>query len=823
MAYKISAVEMEGIRGINKPVGIELNDRLTVIHGPNGSGKSSVLQAIEWCLTGKIPYMRGGDFGKEDAIVNAFTRNKRASVKLSFKGPQEIMLTRGKKQTRGTVSKRYDLLLEADRSYEKSDAELFLLQNLDFNCDESGQSKFLHQETIRDTLSYGPTQRSAVIEKLLGTYEIKEFSKALDQKSRFTREINNIDARVEALQKDRIQLIFNLRNSLNELKEGLLRKGFNELHLDLAFTLKEIGDIRTDLDQIAQRYERPALMHPELSPSIESLASANNRAEADITSLDRIRMNTIGDLRERSTTINMLLGSYSNALELFKEYETLDLEDLKRKRSEIEGTRMEVDSDFKKAQNILTLLPSRISAYESEKNVLDSEKERLEETLLLYGDDPKLLGEISSIENDLSDIKQELEKYSGQQRIVNEAVALIEATHPDNCPVCNQSIDPKKLVEEIKVNVSTDISNKISELTEARNTKNQKNVELNKHRVDLRNLKGTIKSLTDRVQKAKENLEGLVGDVSEDTDLESISKEKETKVGELRVQLNDLESQFREYNEQIQQFNHLDKAISENRNKLQEEIGQSLDGQELVDAADLRFTEIKGKIVEYENTKEIDILTKRRGQLTEILNFLSDKDRTEKAEKELPALEEQKEELGRRKTGLLILSGALTSIKKFVTQYQRETSIKQIRDLEDMMNETFQSIQGHPYFSRLKIEIEKEDPLQFSFRAISDRDSTYIPTRFSTAQLNIAALSIFISNSRLLAGKLPVISLDDPTQNMDDEHKKTFVDYVSRLTEHFQVIIATEDDETRDFLKKELPSGTYYEIQSWDTEGPQIS
>ena len=96
MAYKISSVEMEGIRGINKPASIVFNEGLTIIHGPNGTGKSSILQAVEWGITGDIPYMKRGDFAKEDAIVNAFVRSKKARVKLSFSGPQNITLTRSK-------------------------------------------------------------------------------------------------------------------------------------------------------------------------------------------------------------------------------------------------------------------------------------------------------------------------------------------------------------------------------------------------------------------------------------------------------------------------------------------------------------------------------------------------------------------------------------------------------------------------------------------------------------------------------------------------------------------------------------------------------
>jgi DNA repair exonuclease SbcCD ATPase subunit len=64
-----------------------------------------------------------------------------------------------------------------------------------------------------------------------------------------------------------------------------------------------------------------------------------------------------------------------------------------------------------------------------------------------------------------------------------------------------------------------------------------------------------------------------------------------------------------------------------------------------------------------------------------------------------------------------------------------------------------------------------------------------------------------------MAGQLPLPTIDDPTQNLDSEHKEAFSKLVSNLIEDFQVIIATEDDETKDFLKKYCNQATYYELE----------
>jgi DNA repair protein SbcC/Rad50 len=823
MAYKISSVEMEGIRGINKPASIVFNEGLTIIHGPNGTGKSSILQAVEWGITGDIPYMKRGDFAKEDAIVNAFVRSKKARVKLSFSGPQNITLTRSKNRTRSTSSGKQNLILDADKSYQDDDAVAYLEQTFDFDLDEVSRSKFLHQETIRAALTYSPSQRSAVIEKLLGTYEIKEFTKALDQKRKFNSEIKAIDTRIDALQRDRIQFIINLRRSLEELETGLLGKGYKEHELDLAFSLREIEEIRKTLDTLAASYEGITIVHPDIAPRVDSLLNANKRVLEDVTVLDRKRMQKLQASQKSITRIEMLAGAYDSALNSFKDYETLDIEGLEKQKKEVETQVAEIKEIYDKKQRVLTRLPSRISIYESEKNGLKTEKETLEKSLVEYGDEPQLTELITKSKEKLEETKKELAKYSGQQRIVNLAANLIESTQEDQCPVCSQSINPGNLVSELKSKVSNDISEIISNLNKNQSEENHLIEKRTQQIATLQRIRETIDGLEPKVLKAKEELEKILGEISEQTDLSSVTDEIESQVQEHREKLSKLEGLFRELDDKIRQFNYLNKEISDNREKLQSELATVVEGRELIQAAERILLELNKVMDELGKTSDIDILRERQGRLSEILAFLEDKDRTENAEKELPALEEQKNELTSRKTGLLLLDGALSSIRDILTSYQKETSIQQIRNLEEMMNETYQAIQGHPYFSRLKIDIEKEDPLQFSFRAASDKEITYIPTRFSTAQLNIAALSIFVSNSKLMSGELPLIILDDPTQNMDSVHKEAFAGFVSGLKEDFQVVIATEDDETRDYLLQSCTDATCNEIHGWDTEGPILS
>ena len=106
MVLKLSDVSIEGFRGFNEKQSFPIMDGVNLLFGDNGQGKSSLLQAIEWCFTGELPYFSGSDFTREDAIVNEFTSKRTALVSISADdSDNKIVLSRtrkmGKSSTRG--------------------------------------------------------------------------------------------------------------------------------------------------------------------------------------------------------------------------------------------------------------------------------------------------------------------------------------------------------------------------------------------------------------------------------------------------------------------------------------------------------------------------------------------------------------------------------------------------------------------------------------------------------------------------------------------------------------------------------------------------
>jgi len=823
MSYYLTSAKLDGIRGVNKEIDLQFNKGLTLLHGPNGTGKSSVLQAIEWCMTGEIPYMRGGDFAREDAIVNAFTRAKRARAELMFSGPTEFTLVRSKNRTRSTTSGKHKLSLKSDKLYENDEAEDTLMDLLELDTEEIPRSKFLHQETIRDALTYKPSDRSAVIEKLLGTYDIKEFTKAITQDRRINSEIKTIEETIESLRRDRIQFILNLRRGLEQLKKQLIEKGYEDKQLNSSWILTQIDEYRKNIDDISNKLKIGKLIHPDISQDVNSLIEANTRLHKDLTSIDRERMNALQKHQTKIIALQGVVDKYRNALDHFKDYETMDTEALENKKNDLKIKINEINDKISAIQRKLTLYPPRIAAYQNAKDTYETEKGKLDSILKEHGDEYLIVSKIDKIEKDQVEIQQDLTKYTGRQRIVNLAADLINRTKQNNCPVCDQEIDPEILVEHLHSQVSVDISDRISELNKELSSGAREVKRLQSVVEKLSNLKTSTKSLKSKFEDGKNNLEQLIEANVQEINLEKLTQIWEDTIASTQKELEGTNSEYLEIEDKLKQKSFLMQEISQSRKELQSELGVKVEGKKLIKGADDKIIALNEEKKDYETTEDIDNLRDNVQKIDQILDYLRDEKRTQNAEEELPTLTKQMENLEKRKTSLIHLSGSLGSIRKMTTEYQKEASIEQIKALEEMMNEYYSAIPGHPHFQRLKIDIEKQDPLLFSFRAASEREATYIPTRFSTAQLNVAALSIFMSNSRLMRGQLPLLTLDDPTQSMDDAHKEALAGLVSKLTDDFQVIIATEDDETRDYLLKYCKGAMCYELESWEASGPELS
>jgi len=825
LPYHISSVKLEGIRGFNNPVSLSLEEGVTLIYGPNGSGKSSLLQAVEWCITGAMPYMKGGDFTREDAIVNLFHDNKKATVEVQLKGLEPTLtLTRSRKMTSSTSRGRQPLQLEAQGEpiREEEEAEEELQRRLKISLESFSRAKYLHQETIREALASKPEERSEAIDRLLGTYEVREFANALDLDRQISATVKRIETSIEGLNRDKIQFILNLKRGLETSRKTLLGKGFLEEELTLGYAVDKLTSLRNKLNEIREHINLQPTVYQLLQPNVSFIVEGHRKLLEDISTTDRMRMEHLQESQKRRMTIQSLSERYSEAVSRGKELQAIDVSSLRNRIATIDAELKEVGARTQALRQRLTAFPSRKSTYQDLKKRLDEEHLGLTTLLQRFGDENTVKQRIQGLGEELEACKADLEKLSGHQRLIKLAADYLEKTETTTCPVCSQDIVRTKLVEDLRSKVSVEIALNIERIQEK-----EKSLKLNlgEQEETLRQEQSKVRSLEELNMKLRDAIEALhtiTGKALEEVDLETLPSDWEKEHLSLLDYDSKLRSERGEIEETIIKRDQILLEMANLQRQLQQETGCSAEGIDLLEKAKDILAGIDEETRKYSETAAIDESKRELMRLSDILSYLRDEENTEASERELPIVSKQIEDLEARKNSLQLLEGSLHSIRKLAMEYGREASLAQLRKLEQEINVYYSAILGHPYFHRLKVDIEKEEPLIYSIRAASDSEATYIPTRFSTSQLNIAALSIFMSNCSQLAGELPIMILDDPTQNMDPAHKEALAQLVSKLSSKYQIIVSTEDAETKDFLKKHCISLHTYEFVSWSTSGPEI-
>jgi exonuclease SbcC len=167
--WRIGHLTIEGFRGLNKRVEMSFDRKspITLLKGPNGFGKTSTLQAIEWCLTGSLMFFSGGDFTREDALVNLFHPDKKGFVEMALEDDRNsIKIRRSKKMGRSTGRGGSSLDVTIDgENLTDDDAESSLQKTIFESVDEPAALFHLHQDSIRQILMADPKERSRAIER----------------------------------------------------------------------------------------------------------------------------------------------------------------------------------------------------------------------------------------------------------------------------------------------------------------------------------------------------------------------------------------------------------------------------------------------------------------------------------------------------------------------------------------------------------------------------------------------------------------------------------------------------------------------------------
>ena len=833
--FRISNLAIEGFRGINDRINIDLDGNAAVLFGPNGVGKSSVMQAVEWCLFGGLVSAVLGpvEFKKEDAIVNSFHPQKRAVVEVilqSEKG-KKIKVIRERKLGRSTTAGKTDLKIEAEGTEclgEEAQSKLNKL--LRVTPTEFYASTFLHQETIRDLIVGDPLLRSEVIDKLLGLHFVRELIDFLPVKH-VAKEAKNIEEEIEDIKNRKMQEVVISRKRLGEFEAELEKVGIKSSQLNLASLVKLIEEVSKDVDETAHKVkisvkvlEKPA---QDLSPMEKSLGEIKKT----ISDLEKEWTNIYKEKVGNLSTLKGLKENYEEATKEVASLETKDPKDLSAKKSGISNQISEMENELNTRISSRRFLQGESAIIHRLYSDFDEAKSETREI------EKKFEGK-ANIEETLKNLKSEIDKKMAAIKreeslgsLLTSGLDYLKSTLPKNCPLCKSDIVYQNVISILEKEVGERESAKV-----VRKLQNEME-ELGRQKTSVEGALGAFSKLEDQLGKIQSKINDEKAKLEKngfepkddlmkyvDDELESIN----ARISHIDERIRGLKSEEVQIDLRLENLQKKIQKLNSLENQARELVGIAEKGEELVNMLAERIDGLSQDIKTLEGTTEEVRAIKGNLEVCErILSFLKEKVRVDQLEEGLPTLQKRLEDLEGKHSKIKELEIGLTDIYQAASTAREEMVKKALSELQSTIGSYYSKILCHPYYVNLQL-IPEEERGKAIYRVMAwDKDfkqGTYVQTRFSNAQMNAVALSIFLSMSTRLESSLGLILLDDPSQSMDKIHKEALSKVLSEIMEERQIIVATQDTEFEQCLQKSLSKTKtkICEFQKWDTNGPEI-
>ena len=556
-------LSISGFRGVGSHLDLHLGHR-TIIYGPNGSGKSNVLQAIAWTIYGKLPLLTGGVFTREDALVNDFLDEARTEVTLTLSDGVAITRTRNKQKSTARGTNPLTVSLEA------ADPQTAVEQLIGLSLEEFFAALFLHQETIRDFITTTPEERSATIDRMLGTYLLRSLVKVVDPKvpaqaiEEAEEAIKRLDRQLsqasvisrEVIQKRKeehgyptelSQLLENIRQALVPMakKLGLPVPEASLVGLENSLAAARRAQLNTvsalesqagQLSALKERYEQASVtgwqminerrdkycdpsdlpnlleeIRRDLVPIVKTLGLSVPKAtissfESNLATMPRVQLTTSGSLEKKAGGLGTLKERY---------------EQISKEVVEDVSVPTELESQRTHLQAWINTLNREIPILTRQLNQRQAAERDLAELHLQVQALPELRNDIEQLQRQLETIEATGRQGTLYNQVLIAGQEYLEQAQPEHCPLCKQRIvDLQALVEILRRETPVDVE----EIRQEYKTLHAMLVQKQNQAAQLEQKQKQIEKLKMEIAKFPEDIE---------TQIEEKQKESEKLTNEL--------------------------------------------------------------------------------------------------------------------------------------------------------------------------------------------------------------------------------------------------------------------------------------------------
>ncbi len=821
----ITRIVLQGFRGANKPLEIQVSESI-VISGPTGSGKTTLLQAIEWGLYGKILGFTGPGFIDEDAYVNIFTDERQASVTLDLvlKDGTQISLQRERKEAaKSTVGKTNVKLTVNGSSYTGKEAQEQIEELIGLDHEKFVQALFLHQETIRRFVEGKPKDRSAIIDQLLGTAQIREFTEALNPKRKIRREIKSLQTTKNRLEGEETMIEVDSQEQLDEQRDKLLAQDYKKIDLTLGSLDEKVHQLFIEITKLAETYDATPPSTPKKFKTTEDATTTMDNVDSKLRDLDRSRGECITKYTEEIVRIQELMKQYKEAVKQLSK-ERKPQEDIEKEIKRLQDKQSDLEKQQSQLREQANNLEPHVNEHQRLSQLVEQQEEKLQNFENKYGDFKALQKTKKENTQEIEQLTKELKQASTLAQILTSAHSYISATVPTSCPVCEQDIEPKVILsqlEEENKRRGDQLQQKqasVSVLEEKNNQLDSLLSELGKLRTELESQQKTANGKLKQIHKI------LGWDDITAEDGASLIEENRKLAEELEGKIKKFKDEIWRLEQKRDSIQRLDDTLRQLERNLQEELSVKLIKQKLIKATEQYLQEPKSRIKQLEDTEPIDALRKQLKALKKVFDYVRNVEAFENRREEKSLLEQHMDFIDQQITDLEELEASLLTLRNVLSEHQGTLTMQTLGEFQTSIENYYNQILGHPYFQKIRIEPLSTEPITYDIIASDEEElvKTHINTRYSTAQINGTALAIFFAVNQKLAENFPLIILDDPAQNMDQAHQEALAQTLATLAKKRQLLIASHNEQFVQHILSCVKTKINQLIMGqWTTDGPK--
>lgn len=748
---------------------LEFSNGTNALIGIMGSGKSSLLSAICFGLFGTNPELQSRKLKLDDLIMNKPSVKDMAEVEVGFRvNGVDYSVKRIIEKRKGTAYSELRAngkLVEAPSTQRVNE---LVEKTLKIDYELFSKAIYSEQNALDYFLTIPRGQRMRKIDELL---MIDKFEKARSNANSLANKISEKKSAMESLL---------TKVDINGMQQTLL-------------------DIRTSLDGIVSE-------KIEIEKNIKQMSATRSNMERELEILYRTKENFERLKRDEISLFSAIKEIGSSIEKLEESVRAADKDAIGRNLKEMSGVLEKLEQLFSEKQEEYRKIADQYSKANAEADMYRKEtitrlQNELDEKLQLQRDAERLRKHIGP-DSDKSLEKKRLlvEKYVGEVEIlrikIEDMAQLIDqlSSIKAMCPLCESKLTEARKIVLIKQKKSQvkdlqdDMKRALDQKQVSENDLKELETAITKlNRIldevdDLDDLKRNIenaqniyKVLEESSGTLEKELKSIKAEVDKTTKGLSETRDQKQKAELLLVQMRDYESKKSRMDELVRQREEISRHL--------QVLEKSLLGKDLsVAEAELRNIvgqekELSGKIITLSHlSAEKELRLKELGAT--FMQASKDREDVKKLEDLV--------------TQLRLFSKALEA-----TQIQLRQEF--ITLVNYSMGQLWPTLYPYQDFTGIRLNIDEGD---YVMQLQARNEWINVEGIASGGERSIAALTLRIAFSLVLAPQLKILVLDEPTANMDENGVSKLAETLRERTGEFldQIFLITHEPRLEDAI-----------------------